>query len=237
MNQLDQLEQWDDEPNRAVEFLDVDTRAEFITKTYLHLSGAIAGFVALIYVFMQNTASVEFLMQWPIVMIGGFLVGGWLASSLAHRVESLPLQYLCLAGYTALEAFLFTPLIYIALRYTGDGAGVLTGAAVTTLFAFAGLTMIAFTTRKDFSFLGGLLRFVGLCAIVAIVGGLIFGYTLGLWFTVAMIVFAGAAILYDTSNIIHHYPKDRYVAASLQLFSSVTLLFWYVLRLFIASDD
>jgi FtsH-binding integral membrane protein len=34
--------------------------------------------------------------------------------------------------------------------------------------------------------------------------------------------------------VVHHFPEDRYVAASLQLFSSVTLMFWYVLRIFMS---
>jgi FtsH-binding integral membrane protein len=48
-----------------------------------------------------------------------------------------------------------------------------------------------------------------------------------------MIALAGASILYDTSKVLHEYPQDRYVGASLQLFASVALLFWYVLRLFL----
>jgi FtsH-binding integral membrane protein len=47
-----------------------------------------------------------------------------------------------------------------------------------------------------------------------------------------MVAFAGAAILYDTSNILHHYSEDRYVAAALELFASVALMLWYVVRLF-----
>src|SRR6202000_2743504 len=58
------------------------------------------------------------------------------------------------------------------------------------------------------------------------------GFQLGTWFSVAMIGFAGAAVLYDTSNIIHVYPEDRYVAAAMPLFASIALMFWYVLRLF-----
>ena len=54
--------------------------------------------------------------------------------------------------------------------------------------------------------------------------------SLGLWFSAAMVVFAGAAILHQTSNIIHHYRPDQHVAASLGLFASVALLFWYVLQ-------
>jgi hypothetical protein len=71
---------------------------------------------------------------------------------------------------------------------------------------------------------------------VAIVGSFIFGFQLGTWFSVAMIGFAGAAVLYDTSNIMHHYPQDKYVAASMQLFASIALMFWYVLQLFMSRD-
>jgi FtsH-binding integral membrane protein len=99
-----------------------------------------------------------------------------------------------------------------------------------------GLSAVAFTTRKDFSFLGALLRWIGFGVLLLIVASLIFGFNLGTWFSVGMIVFAGGAILYDTSNIIHQYPEDRHVAASLQLFASVMLLFWYVLRLFLRRD-
>ena len=65
-----------------------------------------------------------------------------------------------------------------------------------------------------------------------IASSLIFGFELGTFFSVAMVGLAGASILYDTSNVLHHYPEDRYVGASLELFSSVALMFWYVLRLF-----
>lgn len=77
----------------------------------------------------------------------------------------------------------------------------------------------------------------GVGALLLILGGVLFGFQLGMFFSVAMVVFAGAAILYDTSNVVHHFPEDRYVGASLQLFSSVTLMFWYVLRIFMSSRD
>ena len=53
-------------------------------------------------------------------------------------------------------------------------------------------------------------------------------------FSAAMIVFACGWILYDTSNVLHHYRIGQHVAASLALFASVALLFWYVLRLVMA---
>ena len=106
-----------------------------------------------------------------------------------------------------------------------------------TLLGFAGLTTVAFVTRKDFSFLGALLRWGFLVALLLIVASVLFGFHLGTFFSVAMIALAGGAILYDTSNVLYHYPEDRYVAASLELFASVALLFWYVLQFFLGSRD
>ncbi len=65
---------------------------------------------------------------------------------------------------------------------------------------------------------------------------MLFGFNLGTWFSVAMVGLAGGAILYDTSNILRHFPEDRYVGAALELFASVALMFWYVLRIFPSRD-
>ena len=53
------------------------------------------------------------------------------------------------------------------------------------------------------------------------------------WFSLFVVppALAGVAILYDTSKILRDFPEDRYVGAALQLFASVALMFWYVLRL------
>jgi len=99
------------------------------------------------------------------------------------------------------------------------------------LLLFGGLTAVALTTKTDFTFLGGILKIGGFVALGLIVCSVIFGFTLGLLFSVVMVVFASAAILYDTSKIMRHYSKEHYVAASLELFASVALLFWYVLQI------
>jgi FtsH-binding integral membrane protein len=85
---------------------------------------------------------------------------------------------------------------------------------------------------KDFTFMGAFLRWIGVGALLMIVGGVVFGFALGTFFSVAMVVFAGATILYSTSKILRTYPEDRYVSAALELFASVALMFWYVLRIF-----
>ena len=87
---------------------------------------------------------------------------------------------------------------------------------------------------RGLSFLRGILMWGGILALVLIVGGTIFGFNLGTYFSVAMVGLAGASILYDTSNVLHHYPEDRYVGAALELFASVAMMLWYVLRLFLS---
>jgi hypothetical protein len=152
----------------------------------------------------------------------------------ASSSESLGAQYAALAGFVVAEAIIFVPLLYMANQVA---PGVITSAALVTLLGFGGLTAVAFTTRKDFSFLGGILRWAMILALVAIVSAVLFGFSLGTWFSVAMVGVAGAAILYDTSNVLNRYPEDRYVAGALQLFASVALMFWYVLRIFMGSRN
>ena len=212
-----------------------DARAAFIRRTYGHLAAAIAAFVALEAVILQ-TRIAEHMMAiilgnaygW-LMFLGIFIVCGWLARGLAARVDSVPLQYLGLGLYIGAEALLFAPMLYIAVFYSSPI--VLPTATILTGLLFAGLTAVVVTTRKDFSSLRGILTIGGFIAIGLIVCGVIFGFELGLWFSAAMVALAGAAILYDTSKIMYHYSTDQHVAASLQLFASVALMFWYILRI------
>lgn len=211
-----------------------DRRAAFITKTYLHLGGALIAFTGLeVWLFQSGLAERMFDAtigrgMWMPVLIG-FMIVGWIASRVAHRATSLAVQYTALAGYVVAEALIFAPLIFMAEVYAGGG--VIQTAAMVSLAGFAGLTAIGMFTGKDFSFLRGFLMWGGIGALILIGAGALFGFQLGIFFSVGMVVFAGAAILYDTSNVLHHYPEDRYVGASLELFASVALLFWYVLRI------
>ncbi|MGH8168867.1 MAG: Bax inhibitor-1/YccA family protein, partial [Woeseiaceae bacterium] len=162
-----------------------------------------------------------------------FMLASWGASHVAHRVQSKNAQYAALAAFIVVEALIFAPILYIADM---TAPGVIDSAAGVTILGSIGLIATAMITRKDFSFLRGLLVWIGILAMVGIVASLIFSFELGTWFSVAMIGFAGAAVLYDTSNIMHHYPEDKYVAASMALFASIALMFWYVLRLFMSRD-
>lgn len=214
----------------------VEDRSEFIWKCYAHVVGAILAFAAIEVYFFQSGIAARIAMplfnNWLLVL-GAFMLGGWGATHVAHRLESTAAQYAAFAFFIFLESILFVPLLYVAASMQ---PGVIDSAAGVTIIGCGGLIATAMITRKDFSFLRGMLVWVGLLAMGGIVSSILFGFQLGTWFSVAMIGFAGAAVLYDTSNILHHYPKDRYVAASMALFASIALMFWYVLRLFMSRD-
>ncbi|MEM9281904.1 MAG: Bax inhibitor-1 family protein [Verrucomicrobiota bacterium] len=215
-------------------------RALFIRKTYLHLAFAILAFVGLEWFLLQQSWAEPLIykmtggMGW-LVVLGAFMLVSFLADRLAASNTSRAVQYAGLGLFIVAEAIIFMPLLYVAANFAGGG--VILKAGITTLFVFAGLTFAAFATGKDFSFLRGFLMVGGIVALGIIVVSIIFGFNLGTIFAGAMAIFASVAILYTTSNIIHHYRTDQFVAASLSLFASVALLFWYILRIFMAFRD
>ena len=213
--------------------LSVQARSDFIWRTYGHVAAAILLFAGIeTYLFSSGLAfpmAQSMLQTSWLLILGGFILVSWLATHVAHTVQSKPLQYVALVGFVTAQAIIFVPMLAIAIA---KEPGIVESAVGVTLLGTLGLTAVALITRKDFSFLRGLLVWGGILALVGIVSAVMFGFQLGTWFSVAMIGFAGAAVLYDTSNILHHYPEDRYVSAALQLFASIALLFWYVLRLF-----
>ena len=216
--------------------LDDKSRGRFIARTYNHLFAAICTFTLIeIGIFQSGLAepiAKAMLGHSWLWVLGGFMVLSWFARSVVYKTESKASQYAALAVYVIGQALIFVPLLFIADKYA---PGAIASAALITFIAFTVLTLVVFITRKDFSFLRGILMWGGIIALVTIIGGVIFGFQLGTFFSVAMVGLAGAAILYDTSNVLHHYPEDRYVAASLELFASVALMLWYVLRLLMSS--
>ena len=217
-------------------------RAGFIRRTYWHLAGAILAFAGLETVLIQSGVAESFIhllkggMWMWLIVLGLFMVVSTVANNWAHSAISKEMQYAGLGLFVVAEAIVFMPLIYIALQRAPD---VLSHAALLTLMLVGGLTFTAFTTRKNFSFLGPILSIGGWIALGVIVTSMLFGFTLGAIFSGAMIIFAAGAVLYSTSNIIHEYHTEQHVAASLSLFSSVGLLFWYIVQFMmsLSGDD
>lgn len=208
-------------------------KASFYKKTYLHVAFAILAFIGVETVLLNIVPEQLILAMFAqrylwLLIIGVF----WLASFLATKwslSQSKSTQYMGLGFYVLLEAVIFLPLIYIAVKYAGGS--VIFQAATLTVAMFAGISAVAYTSKKDFSFLRNIITIGGFIAIGLIVAGMIFGFNLGLWFSVGMVILASATILYQTSKLKDAYVTNQYVGASLQLFASIMLLFWYILSI------
>jgi FtsH-binding integral membrane protein len=84
-----------------------------------------------------------------LLIIGVF----WLASILANK-WSFPKQINTIFRVRILyftEAVIFLPLLYMAVGYSGGGT-VIFQAAMLTIAMFAGLSLVAFTSKKIFLF-------------------------------------------------------------------------------------
>jgi uncharacterized protein len=157
----------------------IEDRSDFIWKCYAHVVGAILAFAAVeVYFFSSGIAqriAAPMLNNWLLVL-GAFILAGWGATHVAHRVESRNAQYAAFAAFIVMEALIFAPLLYIA---SVSQPGVIESAAGVTVLGCVGLIATAMITRKDFSFLRGMLIWMFVLALVAITGSLLFGFHLG----------------------------------------------------------
>jgi uncharacterized protein len=229
----------------------VSNRTRFIRLTYLHLLGAILVFAGLLWLLMNNTflatkvsaPLVKFALggrwNWGVVL-AVFMAVSWVADYWASHATSRATQYLGLGFYVVAEALIFVPLLAVVAWKTqviiakgGGHPNIIRDSAYVTLGIFAALTASVFISKKDFSFLRSGLFMASGAALMLIVLSLTFGFNLGLAFSVGMVLLAAAYILYQTSQVLAHYDPNQHVAASLALFSSVALMFWYVIRIFL----
>ena len=228
----------------------VSDRVSFIRKTYTHLLGAIVVFAGLLYLLMTNETLIrkvseplaEFALggrfHWLIVL-GAFMAASWVADYWATHATSRAMQYVGLGVYVVAEALIFVPLLvlvqlatYRILARGGHEPNIIRDAAYTTLGIFGALTASVLISKKDFSWMRSGLVMLGAAAMMLVVLSLVFGFNLGIVFSIAMVLLCAGYILYQTSQVLAHYDPRQHVAAALALFSSIALMFWYVIRIF-----
>lgn len=238
----------------AVATMGVSDRVTFLRKTYAHLGVALIAFAALTagIIRFAPATSLKFSgwalggrLNWLVVM-GLFILVGYVAEHLARSSTSRAVQYAGLAIGVTAWSLLLQPILWVLFLRFGNpemlrisGAGLLTGqaaailmqAVVITLSIFIGLTATVFITKKDFSFMRGALAIGSFAALGVILASMAFGFSLGALFCGAMILLMAGYILFQTSLVMSYFPPQGYVAASLMLFSTVAMLFWYVLQM------
>jgi FtsH-binding integral membrane protein len=220
-----------------------EARAAFIRRTYGHVAGAVLAFIALemVLLHLPGIDQVVFTMAgsgvaWLVVILA-FMGVCYLAQVWARSEVSRGLQYAGLALYVAAQAVIFLPLLYMATFVVRDQTLIPT-AGILSLAMFGGLTVAAFTSRRDFTFLGPILS-VGSFLVLGLVVAFCFIGTISFGLVIAFLVIAlvSGTILFQTSAVLYHYRTDQYVAAALGLFSSLATLFYYILWILMATSS
>lgn len=215
-------------------------RAAFFRRTYGLVAAAFGAFAVTLFAlfvsgiaetFMRSIAGVG---NWGML---GVMVLFWLgttaAQSLAFNRASRTAQYAGLGIYVLLQALIFVPLIYYTAIVTkGNPGEILIPACLATGALVVALTAVVFMTNMDFSFLRVAIVIGSICALGVVVVSLFAGWSLGAWFSIAMIVLMATVILYQTNEVKNTMETDQHVAAAFVLFSSFVTLLFYVIRLF-----
>lgn len=145
-----------------------------------------------------------------------------------------------IASVFALTGFLGYSVGPILNKFLGAGLGDVValafGATATVFFACSAYVL---TTRRDMSFLSGMMIALFVVLLVGIVANIFLAIpALNLAISALFVVFSTGAILMTTSNIIHG-GETNYIRATVDLYVSLYNLFVSFLQLFgvMGSDD
>jgi modulator of FtsH protease len=208
---------------------DASTRLSFIQKVYsLFLLGLVtASGGAFITIANQDFAMAVLSHFW----IGLIVYFGVFFACMALR-KTPGINIVALLGFTFVSGVFIAPALMVAAMRTGGSFGVVYEAAMITGSIFIGLTGYTFVTKKDFSFLGGVVT-IGLFAVIGIALVLMFVPSEAANLALAWIssVLFSLFILYDTSRIMQTHESDEYVSGALSLYLDFINLFLAILRI------
>jgi len=159
------------------------------------------------------------------------LVGFFGLSFLINKTANSGWGVLSVFALTGFMGYTLGPILSSVLSLP-NGSAIVTNAMGTTAVAFLGLSAIALTTKRDFSFMGKFL-FVGiLVAFVLGLGAFFFEMpALSLAVSGMFVLLMSGMILYETSRIVNG-GETNYVLATTSLFVSIYNLFVSLLSLF-----
>jgi FtsH-binding integral membrane protein len=206
-----------------------DVRADFIRKVYglffLSLLVTVGvGALALPY-------AGAIMAIWPVLIIAE--IACIIGLTFARRVAGVNVALLYL--FAAIQGAILGPLLALyEARYPGLPAE----AGWVTVAVFGSLTAYAFATKKDFSFLGGML-FIGVIGLViaGIVSMFVHAALLSMIYSVAGVLIFSGFVLYDTSQIMLRLAPEDAVMGAVSLYLDFINLFLFILRLLSSRRD
>ena len=187
--------------------------------------------LSLTLLFSALMAGVSMAMEVPpavplFTMIGAFLLLWLVLPKTANSAAGIGVVF----AITGLLGFGLGPMLnaYLSLA---NGSQIITTALGGTGVIFLGLSGYALTTRRDFSFLGGML-FVGLIVVLlaAIANIFLAIPAMSLTISAVVILIMSGLILFDTSRIIHG-GETNYIMATVALYLDIYNIFVHLLHI------
>ncbi|MEW6039304.1 MAG: Bax inhibitor-1/YccA family protein [Pseudomonadota bacterium] len=207
-------------------------RHKVLTNTYALLS--------LTLLFSAATAGVSMALALPHPGIIITLVGYFGLLWLTHKFSNSAVGILWVFALTGFMGYTLGPILNAYITHFANGTQLVMMAMGGTGAVFLGLSAYALTSRKDFSFLGGML---GAGILVAFLAGLVAVFVPGLMglslaVSAMFVVLMAGLILFQTSAIIHG-GETNYILATVTLYVTIFNLFTSLLQLLgvFGSDD
>jgi FtsH-binding integral membrane protein len=211
----------------------VEERMGFVRKVYALFFAATLFAIGGVGLALTVEPLQRFAFEHPWIMFF-IMIGGVFAAQAVRHVRGLNL--VALFGFTALTGVIISPLIGFVLAHNPAS---LWQAGLLTVGIFGGLTAYVFVSKRDFSFMRGMLTTGLIVVFLAVVLNLFIVGSSALSFGIscaALLLFSGF-VLYDTSNIIRRYPTNEYVAGALSLYLDAFNIFLALLRILNANRD
>ena len=210
----------------------VEERVGFIRKVYALFFAATLFAIGGVLLGLSFEPLQMFAREHPWIMLFA-MIGGVMGAQAVRHVPGVNLA--ALFGFTTLTGVIISPLIAIISQIN---PGSIVAAGVLTVGIFGGLTAYVFVSKRDFSFMRGMLMTGLIVVILAGVVNIFLGASaLGFAVAAATLLLFSGFVLYDTSNIIRRYPTNEYVAGALSLYLDAFNIFLALLRLLNMSRD
>ncbi len=194
--------------------------------------------LAMTLLFSAAAAGVAMAMNMPHLGIIPTLIGYFALLFLTQKFRNSSLGILCVFLFTGFMGLTLGPILNVYINNVGNGPQLVMMALGGTGVIFLGLSAYALVTRKDFSFLGGMLFMGILVAFIAGLVAILFSIpALSLAVSAMFILLMSGLILFQTSAIIHG-GETNYIMATVTLYLTIYNLFLSLLHIFgIFSDD
>ena len=187
--------------------------------------------LSLTLLFSAVAAGLSYAFNWPHPGLVITLVGFYGLLFLTARLRNSAWGLLSTFALTGFMGLTIGPIISAYVNALPNGGRLVMTALGGTGLIFLGLSAYALVTRKNFSFIGGMLFTGILTAFLLGLGAAIFSLpALSLAVSAMFVLLMSGLILFQTSQIIHG-GETNYIMATVTLYVSIYNLFLSLLQL------